>query len=739
MNTLTPAGFGSFVPVASSNEPRQDIGRVPLIRQYLRMAVRRRYAIIGAVAACLLAGLVITLLITPKYTASTTLEISREFNKITDIQGVERDASVGDQEFYQTQYGLLQSSSLSERVARQLRLDEDQSFFAMFGVKSQAPEFAVVNGRYRADGRAARTRVAGAILLNVVSIAPVRLSRLVDIKATSPNPAFSAKVANAWATNFIEATLERRYQATSYARNFLERRLSQLRARLEDSERQLVSYASNQAIINLPGAGGSNGERASERPLLTEDLSTLNTALAQATADRIQVQARFEQAKGRATTESLGNAAINSLRQRRAELAADYQRMLVQFEPEYPSAKALKSQLNQLDASIAREEGRVSSSLETGYREALGREQGLQVRVNELKQSLLDLRRRSIQYNIFQREVDTNRQLYDGLLQRYKEIGVASGVGVNNVAVVDQADVPNRPSSPRLFLNMIISLFAGLVLGGALALALEQAQELIDEPAELTKQFGLPLLGSVPKTNADQTPLEALQDRKSELFDAYLAIQANLQFTTEHGVPRSLSVTSTRPAEGKSTSALAIATTLARGRKRVVLLDGDMRSPSVHHLVGMSHSFGLSNYLSGSDDVASLLVPVESLGLTVMTAGPTPPNAAELLTGERFGKLIHTLLDQFDHVVVDSPPVMGLADAPLIASRVEGVVYAVESHNIRASIVRLALARLASANAHMLGGILTKFVARKSSYGYGYEYGYGYGREGGQPGAAGAN
>jgi capsular exopolysaccharide synthesis family protein len=224
-------------------------------------------------------------------------------------------------------------------------------------------------------------------------------------------------------------------------------------------------------------------------------------------------------------------------------------------------------------------------------------------------------------------------------------------------------------------------------------------------------------------------PRDELLDRKSDLVDAYLAVQTNLAFTTEHGVPRSFAITSTRPAEGKSTTALALATTLARAGRRVILVDGDMRSPSVHHLGGVDHDRGLSNFLAGEDSIEPLTFRMDDLNLTAMSAGPIPPNAAELLTGNRLAILIERLLQSFDHVIIDSPPVMGLADAPLIAARVEGVIYAVESHGIRSTLVKTALGRLASANARIFGGVLTKFEARKAHYGYGYDYGYGYGRE----------
>ncbi|MBN8816717.1 MAG: polysaccharide biosynthesis tyrosine autokinase [Sphingomonas sp.] len=702
---------------------------IPVLRQYLRVAMRWRWVVAGCVAGCIALGLIATLLMTPKYTASTVVEIARESNKITDIQGVQSDASVADQEFYQTQYGLLRSRTLAERIATELKIGDDPKFFAMFGVPQKGAAFEQTDGRYPASGREERARAAGEVLLRNVDVSPTRLSRLVQIDFTSADPAFSAKVANAWANSFIQITLERRYQATSYARKFLEGRLEQLRVKLEDSERQLVTYAGAQKIINLPGVTASDGTRLPDRSIDVDDLVTLNNALAQATADRIQAEARFQQSKrGGVSAEQLRNEAINQLRQKRAELAAEYQRLMVQFEPGYPAAKAIAAQIAQLDKSIGREEGRADSSIADDYKAALSRENQLKGKVDALKGDMLDLRRRSIQYNIFQREVDTNRQLYDGLLQRYKEIGVAGGVGVNNVSVVDSAEVPAKPSSPRLVLNLFLSLLGGLALGAMAAFALEQIDEAIADPEEVERELGLPLLGAIPKSMDDDLR-QALSDRKSNLVEAYLAVQTNLQFSTEHGVPRSLAVTSTRPAEGKSTTALALATMLSRSGRRVVLVDGDMRSPSVHHFAGAANVKGLSNYLAGSDDIASLLIQIPDLQIAAMSAGPLPPNAAELLTGERLGKLVGELGHMFDHIVIDSPPIMGLADAPLICSRVEAAVYVVESHGIRTSLVRTALARLASANAHVIGGVLTKFESKRAHYGYGYEYGYGYGRD----------
>ena len=719
---------------ASPSSQEEDTAERPAILQtYLRIARRWRWVIIGAVAASVVLALIATFLMTPQYTAETSIEISRESDKVTEFQGVERETSIADQEFYQTQYGLLRSRTLAERVAVELRLVDSPEFFELNGGgKSGDPAFAATGGRYAANGRAIRQREAGEILLDNLEVEPTRFSRLVSIRFASSDPVFSAKVANAWAENFIKSNLERKVQSTSYGRDVLQTQLAEYKNRLDESQRQLVAYASSQQIINLPAQGGGDGSTTQERSIVADDLAALNAELNEATADRIAAEAKYRRA-GRfgSSQEALGNNALNNLRERRAELAADYEQLMVRFESGYPTVQAVKSQMDQLDRSIAREEARVSGSVEAGYRQAVQREQALKERVDGLKVDFLDLRRRSIQYNIYQQEVDTNRALYDGLLQRFKEIGVAAGVGVNNITIVDAADVPENPSSPQVLFNLLIAVLAGLAVGTALALAFEQLDDAIADPSEIQRNLGLPLLGSVPKVEDGTTPREAILDRKSEIVDAYIAVQTNLRFTTDHGVPKSFSVTSTRPAEGKSTTALALAAALVRANKRVILVDGDMRSPSVHHLGGVDHERGLSNFLAGEDEIASLTFTMPDLGLTAMSAGPSPPNAAELLTGNRLAHLVERLLRDYEHVVIDSPPVMGLADAPLIASVVEGVVFAVESHGIRISQVRNALGRLKAANARVLGGVLTKFEFRKAQGSYGYEYGYGYGRESG--------
>jgi capsular exopolysaccharide synthesis family protein len=261
------------------------------------------------------------------------------------------------------------------------------------------------------------------------------------------------------------------------------------------------------------------------------------------------------------------------------------------------------------------------------------------------------------------------------------------------------------------------------------AAGLEQIDEGIGDPADTETKLGHPLLGTVPRVKRE-TPLEAFDNPRSPLVEAYLAIEAALELSTVRGTPKSIAVTSTRPREGKSITALALAQSLARAKRKVVLIDADLRAPSVHRYFGLENDgAGISNFLAGSDDIDTMLRPTSYEGLSIITAGPHPPNAADLLTGSRLGELIKQLQERFDHVIVDSCPVIGLADAPLVAAAVEGVIYVVEARAVQAGAARRALQRLETAQANVVGIVLTKFEPRHAHLGYGYGYGFEYSYE----------
>lgn len=703
------------IAMAAQKAPRGGLN-VDLIERYWQELRRRRWLVAAIMLCCVAAGLAATLLMTPVYTATTRIEIARSQENVTNVEALQAEDSGQGLEFYQTQYSLLATRSLALRVARELNLADDPAFAASYNLNQTGAQ----------TSQQQRMERAADILLNGIDIAPIRGSALVDIHFTSPDPALSAKIADEWAQQYIATSIDRRFASTAGARKYLEQQLASLREKLEKSESELVNYASDKRIIALSTSEGADGVTRTERTLVASDLEGLSAQLTAATAARIAAESAMRAGSG-ATADMLGNSAINGLRQERALIAAQYAKMLEQFEPGYPAAQALKSQLDALDSAIRQEESRAGSSLQRNYREAAAREGQLRAKVEGLKGQMISQRRDSIQYAIYQREVDTNRELYDSLLQRYKEIGVA-GVGSTNIAVVDRAEIPAGPSSPSLVLNVLLGLGAGLAISALTLFVSEMFDQTVRDPGDVSGIFGLPLLGAIPRVR-EAAFQDLVRDHRSDVVEAYLSTKTSLSFLTSHGVPRTFLVTSTGPNEGKSVSAAALAEILARAGKNVVLVDGDMRNPSVGGLFGLEQEVGLSNYLAGQGNIEEIITATSTANLDVICAGPMPPNAAELLGGPRIHYLLQMLSQHYDHVLVDSPPVMGLADAPLLSTAVDGVVFTIEANRFKMRVIKTAVERLHSASAHMLGTIVTKIDRHSAAYGYGYNYGYGYGRD----------
>ena len=503
-----------------------------------------------------------------------------------------------------------------------------------------------------------------------------------------------------------------------------------MKQRLEESERQLVAYAGQEQIINVPTADETGASTAGGGQSLTAaDLVALNSALASAKGERIRAEQRWRQAQsvsGAGLPEVLQSPSIQSLRQTKAELSASYQQKLNVYKPEYPEMVQLKAQLDEIDSQINAEISNIKSSLRNQYQVALAQERSLSGHVSGLKSDVLDLRNRSIQYNILQREVDTNRTLYDGLLQRYKEIGVAGGVGTNNISIVDRAQTPGSPSRPKPLFNLGLGAMIGLLIGVMLAFVLEALDDTIKSVEDLEGKLGLASLGVVPVLAKGATPEQELADPRSPFSEAYYSIRTSLQFSTTDGVPRSLFVTSARPAEGKSTTSIALARNFARLGMRVLLIDGDLRNPSLHRSLGLDNSAGFSTALTGAGVLTDVMQVSDLPNMMVITAGPLPPNPAELLATGRLRAFVTEAESQFDLVVIDGPPVMGFADAPLLGAVIGGTLLIVSAGATRRGVVRTAVERLRVGRARLLGAILTKFDGRRASAGYGYGYGYGY-------------
>lgn len=697
------------------------------LASYWRLAIKHRILILGCFLAALAIGAALTLLMTPIYTAQATLQIDREAARVFTAEDVSpRETMAQGEDFYQTQYGLLRSRSLSERVIASLGLASSDQALSALGVE---PPERTGTAAAQAERRRA---TALAVIQGGLSVTPVRGSRLVIVGFDNPDPVVAARIANGFAENFIQANLDRKYESSSYAREFLEERIAQTKGRLEEAERQLVAYAANQQIINV-GDNADGAADGSTQSLTSNSLVALNASLAEARAQRIAAEERWRSARSTALMtlpEVLANPSIQRLTEQRAQLDSEYQQKLSIYQPDYPEMVRLKAQIDEADGQIQTIAGNIRSSLQSQYVIAANQERALQAQVGGLTGDALDLRDRSIQYNILQRELDTTRTLYEGLLQRYKEVSVTGDITANNISIVDTAKPPEAPSKPNMLINLALAALFGLGFGVVAALVLEALDETIASPDDVEKKLGIPVLGVVPLLDKGQTTAEAIADIRSGFSEAYYSLRTALQFSTPDGAPPSLLVTSARPAEGKSTTAYAIALNLARVGKRVLLVDGDLRNPSMHRVVGVENERGMSNLLSGSSDLASVVQRTRQENLFFIPCGPLPPNPAELWGGDRLRQFLVESRNNFDHVVVDGPPVLGFADSPMLAAAVGGVLFVLESRGTRRGQARGALRRLKVGRARLLGAVLSKFNAKSTSYGgYDYAYDYNYGAE----------
>lgn len=672
-----------------------------------------RLLILAASGVGLALALIYSLLQTPLYRSTATIELNPPTIPILTGGGGDDAQNMvvpqTDGSFLATQYGLLKSKSLAAKVVQDLGLlsrggsDDD-------GAQEKS-------GQERVDASVRD-------LARNIQVTPVPSSRLVELTYTSPSPRDAARIANGYARAFIASTLERRYEATASARDFLEERLAATRQDLDESEKKLVDYAQANGIITM-GQGVGQGSDTSTS-LEGASLEALNAALAAAQQRRIAAEQRYRNMANIGTTAEVSER-TSALRQERARLETEYQEKSTYLKDDYPDMVRLRSRIDALSQAIAGEAGNVSgsraTSLRSEYLAAMAEESSLQGRVNQLKGSVMDLRERTIQYNILKRELDTNRSLYDALLERYNQVGVAGGIDTPQASLVDAGEVPKAPYSPNVILNVLLGFLLGLFTGCGAAFVLYYITDRISTPEDVREKLRLPPLGVVPRLKRKEELAEVLADRRSPLSEAYASLVTTLQFATSQGLPRALLVTSTLAEEGKSTTSFVLARLLAQHGKRVLLIDADLRKPSF--VIEESVDTGFSQMVVDQSELRRHVLKTSEDNLWLMPSGPTPPNPVQVLNSERAAHIIEQARSIFDCVIVDAPPAYGFADAPLLAAMCDAVLMVIESGRTRRRPAIEAIERLRASGALITGAALTKYRLGSTEYGYRYYEAYG--------------
>lgn len=689
---------GELVPAVSGPgtvRPFEDDDGLDL-QWVWRVLVARWYWILAVAGLGLAVALAQSLLAVPQYRSKALLELNPPTLSVlgSEAQGEQMTVASTDWEFLETQYGLLRSRDLARRVVEDLNL--------------------AAAGQAQRPGSSPEERInalAGRLAAGV-TITPIPDSRLVEISYSSANPDEAAKVVNGYADAFLEASLDRRYEATARAREFLADRLETVRQQLNSSEEALVAYARANNIIMPGGEGDEEGGAIS---LTATSLTTLNAALAEAQQRRIAAEQRYRQAGSISNTQ----AATAGLRSERAALETQYQEKSTYLQDSFPEMVRLRARIAAIDEAIRNEAGTASNSLRAEYQAALAEENALRARVSQLSGSMLNEQGLSVEYNALKREVDTSRSFYQALLERYNEIGAIEGIGTPQAAIVDRGEVASAPYSPNITRNLVLGLILGLGLGVALAFAYEVLTDTIKTPEDVREKLRQPLLGVVPKKKRKQDLAEQVSDPLSPISEAYASLVTTLQFTTNQGMPGVLTVTSTSPSEGKSTTSLILAKKLASLGKRVLLIDADLRRPSF--IIEENFEAGLSQLLSGHGELSDHVMPTAEDGLYLMPSGPVPPNPGLLLNSETMRACIRRLRSKFDHIILDGPPMLGFADSTLLALNSDGVLFVVESGKTRRRAALEALSRMRAVGGRILGVALTKHVGKSGEYGYRYE------------------
>ncbi len=668
---------------------------------------------IAIVLAALALSVLLTLLKTPLYTASASIQINEQSDRVlkegddtsanTDIYDTDR--------FLQTQIDILRSRGLAQRVAQSLKLAENPAFYKAMGVEPPGPETPAITVRDMTFG----------LLLGHLKVKLPRTSRIVSVEFVSADPQFSARVANSFVKEFIAASLQRKYDSSAYARSFISDQLAEAKQRLEASEQAVNSYARAAELIRTAPAVGKDGESTGGGSVVSASLVQLNQAANEARAARIAAEGRWRAiaaGSGQNATEVLGNSSIQNLLNQRADVQTRLKLERARHLPAHPSVIQLQAQAAEIDRQLNALTNSVRASVRGQYDAALATERQLEQQVARLKGESMAEQERSVQFNILAREANTNRILYDGLLQRFKELNAAAGISASNIAVIDNADPPLGPSSPNLMTNLLIGLILGSGLAAGVALVRDQFDDSIRVPEDVEHKLDLSLLGVIPKSDDDVG--EEIADPKSAVSEAYSSLGGSLLYSTSEGLPQVMLITSAQPTEGKSTTSFAIATGFARIGRRTVLIDADLRRPSLHRRIGTGNEAGMTTLLTSSDAVETAIIAAAQPGLSLITSGPIPPAPTELIASHRMQALLDELAEKFDVVIIDSPPILGLADAPLMAPLADGVIMVIEADRSRRGTLKASLRRLRAMRPLILGAVLTKFDARKSSYGYGY-------------------
>ncbi len=732
---VRPYGY-PYSSYATQGLPANENG----ILQYWPVLLKHRWTVVATLIIVVTVVTVVTLRTTPVYEAVGRIAVARENNDVLGLKGTGGGMLSSDFDDYDytvaldTQMKILQSDAVALATAKELQLDKSPAFASKSPNSNDPLAVPSVDPQQEA---ALMGFVQGGLKL-----AMVPKTRIIEIHFSNPDPQLAAKVVNTLVQVYVEQNFKTKFDSAMQTSDWLSKQLSDLQLKVETSQEKLVRYQKEKGILGID----------EKENIVTSKLDELNRELTAAEADRIQKESKYRMTLS-GSPELIASVDANSLlyrlRQQESDLRNQIAQAEVQLGPQHPRIREMNNQLQQIQATVRNEIDKLSGRIKADYQAAAQRESLLRAALEGQKQEANKLNESAIEYSLLKRDVETNRQLYEGLLQKLKEASVTAGLKSSNIRVVDVARVPLAPAKPDKRRNIMLALAMGLVGGVVLAFLLEAVDNTVRTPEQAQVISSLPALGIIPATqnllinNRSQKALAArggteavelvtYRRPRSDISESYRALRTAILLSSSGQPPKVMLVTSSLPQEGKTTTSINTAVVLAQKGARVLLVDADMRRPSVHKVFNLKPKVGLSTLLTGSSTAEDSITPVPQLpNLHLLPAGPTPPHPAELLGSSVMKQYIARWREQYDHIIFDTPPALSVTDSILLSVDMDSVVLVIRSGQTTKAALRRTCELLSQVNANVLGLVVNAVDVNSpdyyNSYYYGSRYG-GYGR-----------
>lgn len=757
-----------MVPPANSEHGSHEEGEVEL-REYWRILWKYKVLISAVTLFSALATLVYAFTVTPRYTAESTIRIStyEPVLSATKVEDMLQEKS-RETNYLETQIQEIKSFSLADKIlsnprvrdGMQQKMDDRSLFSFLFGDSDSGADTASTQGAF--DGVTEYKNPLKLIksYLKEVDVRPLRRTSLVVISATSESSVNAALFANTHASSYIDWVREKRMEQQARGLKFLSAQAEELREKVADLEREMADYAESNSIVALN----------KDENITVQKMSRLNQLLTDATAKRIVEEKAFQEAEASLNKNSAGydDASTQAIRSELAKLDAEYQQLSAKFTDSYPRMQQLRSQITRLKESVASQREQIVAGLKAKFLAAVAEEKSLREELEQQKSQTFELSKREVQYNVINRELTTSRELLQSVLKQIKETSLAVESNASNVSVVDYAAIPQRPSFPVKKQMLAIGVLAGMLIGVSLAFLLSYLDNSVRTPEDVQRSLRLPALGVVPSFGAEAnlgevplpliegsappssrarrsrsvpppasqvpalspqsaSPIVYIANPRSLAAEAYRTIRTGILLSQAGAPPRTILVSSAQSSEGKTTSTVNLAASLASTGGKVVLIDADLRRPSLmKHFKINEDRPGLVEVLTGLCDLHEVVMPNIMEGVAVIPSGRIPPNPAELLGSNEMVALIDTLAEEFDYVLIDSPPVLPVTDSVILSRYVDGVVFVIKGGATPRKVARDAKLRLTNVGARVLGVILNDIDVTNGDYYYYNRYYYSY-------------